>query len=496
MDKKRILLINSHVRSSSISNDSMVSRLREEPYPSVGLLYLAANLKKNNYDVFYLDIPALIKRNNLSFQDDIDSFVEKTLLKVYKDFKPDLAGVNCLFTGKFPATIFISSILKKIDNDLHVVLGGIHPTVFHKEILERFDCVDFIIIGEGEESFLQLLGHIFLHKTSLYEIDGISYRDGKRVIANPKTKFIHDLNSLPFPDWKMLCMEDYEIEQEKWQEYWHNPRGYKLRYRWPFLSSRSCPMSCNFCAMRLMQGTKIRFRSVENCLEEIEQLYNEYGINYFSVIDDNFTVDKRRIIELSDRIRKKGLKIYIDTPNGISLKYFDKEVLEALKAMGLLRIFLAVESGSDYMRNEVMKKSLPREKIFEIFELVRNEKDISVRAFFLIGMPQETSLTLQESYDMIKKLYVDDVAIHFATPVPGTRLYEEVIENNLLIASGQDMVYAENFHQATDVPWIKPYNLNVEELIEFRKKVRELINQRYKDLGVEKKFPIHHLLKL
>ncbi len=474
----------------------MVNKYREEPYPSVGLLYLASSLKKNNYKVFYLDIPAILKRYDISFQNDLDGFVEQIVTKAYNDFKPDLAGVSCLFSGKFPATIFICSVLKKLNKSLPVVLGGIHPTVFHEKILNRFNCVDFIIIGEGEESFVLLLNALFFNNISLSKIDGISYRNGRKVMVNPKSNFIHNLDSLPFPAWDILRMEDYEIEPETWQKYWHNPKRYKLKYRWPLLSSRSCPQQCNFCAVHLLQGKKMRFRTVNNCLEEIEWLYNEYGINYFSIIDDNFTLDKRRIINLADNIRKKNLKIYIDTPNGIALKYFDKEILDALKSMGLLRIFFAIENASDFIRNKIIGKNLSREKIFEASELMRNEKDIFVRAFFIIGLPQETSSTLDESYNMISQLYIDNVSVHFATPVPGTRLYEETIKNKILLNKQQDMIFAENFHQASDIPWIKPYNLEIKELIQFRKKVENLFAQRYFSLNTSRKFPIHHLLQL
>ena len=494
MSGKRILLINSYVTASGITNDAMVSGLREEPYPSSGLLYLASVLRENDYGVFYLDMPALLKRHGVSFEDDIDGFVEQLVTDVYSTFKPDLAGINCLFSGRFPGTIRLGSLLKKIDSALPVVVGGIHPTVFPKRILDRFDCVDFVVIGEGEETFKQLLDSLFFHAISLSDIDGICYRDGGSVKLNPKTRFIADLDSLPFPAWDLLNLQDYEIEEEKWRKHWHNPRGYKLKYRWPLLTSRSCPLACTFCAMHLLHGKKIRFRSAENCVREMEWLYNEYGINYFSIIDDNCTMDKRRLMAMSAEVAKKNLKIYIDTPNGVSIRYFDRDVLDALKAMGLLRLFLAVESGSDFMRNEVMGKHLDREKIFEAFDLLRNEKDIFVRAFFLVGMPQETSSSLEDTYDMIVKLPLDDISIHFATPLPGTKLHDEVMRDGLWVTEEPDVLWAENFHQASDIPWIKPPNLSVDELIEFRKKAKGVIADRYEKLNVDRKYPIHHLL--
>lgn len=498
MNSKKILLITSHVKNKGVTS-AMVGDYWEEPYPSVGLLYLAATLRKNNYDVFYLDIPAIIKQDlrkktDQLIESDIDGLVEQIVVETYNDYKPDLVGINCLFSGKFTGTVFISSILKKTNKSLPIVIGGMHPTVFHKEILERIDCVDFVIIGEGEQSFTQLLDCLFFNKNSLSEVDGLCYRSGNKVIVNPKKELISNLDSLPIPAWDLLDIKNYEIEQEKWEQFWHNPLDLKLRYRWPIYTSRGCPMNCNFCAMHLIHGRKIRLRSADNCSEEMEYLYNEYGINYFSIIDDNFTFNRRRVMELANNIVKKNMKIYIDTPNGISMNHFCKERLEALKAMGLLRIFFAIESGSDYIRNEIIGKRLSKEKIFEISELMRNEKDIFIRVFFIAGMPQETIETLEETYNMIKALYIDDVSIHYAIPIPGIRLYDEVIREKLLTIPEQDILFAENYQQSTDVPFIRPYNLQIEELITFKKRVEALFAQRYENLKISRKYPIHHLL--
>lgn len=500
MGNKKILLINSFVYGKSTIS-KMIGNYFEEPYPSIGLLYLASTLKQNNYDVLYLDIPALIKQERKKEVSDvhtidyhIDSLVERIIIDTYNDFKPDVAGINCLFSGKFSGTIYISSILKKKCKSLPIVIGGIHPTVFHQEILEKLNSVDFVIIGEGELSITQLLDNIFFKKGSLSEIDGLCYRDGNKVIVNPKKNYVNNLDTLPIPAWELLDFKNYEIEQEKWELFWHNPLGYNLRYRWPLLTSRSCPMDCNFCAMKLVMGNKIRFRSSNNVFEEMKFLYNKYDINYFSIIDDNFTLKKSRVIELSEKIKKANLKIYIDTPNGVSMKFFDEEILKALKTMGLLRIYFAIESGSDYIRNEVMGKKLSKEQIYYVSDLMRNEKDIFIRAFFIIGLPQETKETLKETYDLIKSIYIDDVSIHYAIPFPGTRLYNEVMGNNLLTIPEKDILFADNYQLSSDVPFIKPYNLEIEELIAFKKKVEKLFNLRYKRLKILRKFPIHHLL--
>lgn len=499
MNKKRILLVNSYVRNKEVES-KMLSGSFEEPYPSVGILSLSSNLKKNGYDVLYLDIPAIIKQkimgqNGQFGETHVDDLIEKIIAEAYKDFKPDLAALSCLFSGKFSGTIFGASIIKKMSSTLPVVIGGIHPTIFHKEIIERIDTVDFVVIGEGEKSFVDLLNSYFFSKVPFSEIDGLCYRDNGKVIVNPKINFINDLDNYPMPDYDVLDMSLYEIEPDKWEDFWHNPLELNLRYRWPLLTSRSCPMKCNFCAMNLVHGPKIRFRSARKVFEEIEYLYEEFGINYFSIIDDNFTLDKNRVIELAEHITNKNMKIYIDTPNGISMKFFDKEILEALKAMGLLRAYFAIESGSDFIRNEIMGKNLSNEKIYEVSEMMKNEQDIFLRAFFIVGLPQETTDTLEETWKMINNLYLDDVAISFAVPFPGTRLYDEVKKEKLLVIPEKDVLFAENYQLASDTPFIRPHNLGIKELISFKAKVNALYSQRYKNLNMDRKYPIHHLLQ-
>jgi anaerobic magnesium-protoporphyrin IX monomethyl ester cyclase len=499
VNQKKVLLINSHVRSLGVSS-RMVGNQYEEPYPSVGLLYLASTLKRAGYEVRYLDLPVHIKRaatrDPARFDGEAaEALVERLIADEVAAFRPDLAGINTLFSGKFPATVRISELLKGLSPSLPVAVGGYHPTVFHREILERIPTIDFVCIGEGEESFLAVLDRHFSGRP-LSDVDGFSFRDGPAVRVNPKTTFIADLDRLPMPAWDLLDLADYEIEPDKWERFWHNPRGLALKYRWPILTSRSCPWKCNFCGMHLVHGRNIRFRSAQNVYAEMKALYDGHGVNYFALIDDNFTASKKRVLELADLVVKGGLRIYIDTPNGISMNHFDRDILEAMKAMGLLRIYFAIESGSEYIRNTVIGKKLPTRRIREISDLMRGEKDIMVRAFFIAGMPQETAETLEESYQLMKSIAIDEASVHFATPIPGTRLYEEAHRDKLFLMPETDILFAENYQQASDEPLIKPPALSVEELKEFRRRVAALFAGRYAALGTERRFPIHHLVDL
>ncbi len=274
----RILLINSHVWSNDC-NSAMVGALGEEPYPPIGLLSIAAYLRTRRYDVALLDIPAVLKQKRRDAEAEkktmlvvSDAVVEEMVAGRVRDFQPDVVGISCLFSGKFRGTVFISEVVKKVAPMCPVVIGGLHPTIFPGEVLERLSSVDFVIIGEGEESFGDLLSSIFKNRIPLSDVDGLSYRDSGGVHITAKTRYIQELDSLPLPAWEMIDFDDYAIDDETWKIFWENPREYPLRYRMPLLTSRSCPMQCRFCAMHLVHGKKIRFRSVAHCLKEIEWL--------------------------------------------------------------------------------------------------------------------------------------------------------------------------------------------------------------------------------
>jgi radical SAM superfamily enzyme YgiQ (UPF0313 family) len=222
-------------------------------------------------------------------------------------------------------------------------------------------------------------------------------------------------------------------------------------------------------------------------------LYNDHGVNYFSIIDDNFTLKKERILRLADAIVKERVQIYLDSPSGVSMRCFDKDILEALKAMGMTRLFFAIESGSDYMREQIMGKRLSRQKIYECSDLVKNERDILVRAFFVIGMPQETEETLEASYEMMQEIHIDDASIHIAVPFPGTPLYEEVRANNLFLIPEHDAFVSDEYQQSSDRVFIRPYNLRPERLLEFKKDAENIFRERREKYGIKINRSIKHL---
>lgn len=443
---------------------------REYYLPS-GLLYLGAVLQDNEEDVKLLDLKTFQGKG----KEPPARFFESKLVEVIQNFKPDLIGIGSLFSGNFPDVLNLSKKAKQEAEDIPIVIGGIHPTLYPREILEKCPSIDYIVLAEGEDSIIQLVNSI-KEKKGMKEIDGLAFRDKGDIIINPKTKFIHDINTIPFPAYELVNIKDYYTDTSKW----HNPKQLSINTSIPIITSRSCPNRCTFCSMYEVMGPVWRARSSKNVVDEIEYLYNKYNHRHFSFMDDNFTFNKKRTMEICNEIIKRDLNIQFETPNGISIKTLDKEVLDTMVSAGFIRTYLAIESGSDYIRNTIMKKNLSKEKIYEINNLVKNYSQLQVNAYFIIGMPEETKETLEETLDMIKIINANKTLIMNIVPFPGTKVFEEALRDNLFVD-----IDIKNLYRATDFYFtnydrffIKPYNLTIDELKSFRQRCDNMLEER------------------
>ena len=226
-------------------------------------------------------------------------------------------------------------------------------------------------------------------------------------------------------------------------------------------------------------------------VNEIELMYHRSGQTHFSFMDDNFTFNKERTLTICHEIVKRGLNIQFETPNGLSMKTLDKEVLDALVEAGLVRVSLAIESGSELIRNRVMGKNLSQEKIYEVIKLTKSHAQLYVKAFFIIGMPEETVHTLEQTYEMIQSINVDRVYIQNILPFPGTSLFKQAVRDGLLVDVDVKRLYEDDGMYITNWKrfFIKPYQLDIEQLQQFRVRCEALISQqsqsRHRKIAVE-----------
>jgi anaerobic magnesium-protoporphyrin IX monomethyl ester cyclase len=441
-------------------------------YIPSSLLYLGATLQQTGEEVKILDLNVF---KPWEAEPDNQELLSETILAdQVADFKPALVGIGCLFSGHIPMVLRFAEMLKARFPAVRIVIGGIHPTLYAREILEHCAAIDWVVIGEGEQALAQLVRGLKAEQEDYDQIDGFAYRRRGQVCVNPKTTFCAELDGIPFPALELIRLEDYYLDTS----HWHNPRRLPIHVSMPIISSRACPMSCSFCSMFSVMGRKWRARSARNVVDEMERSYQTYGSRHFSFFDDQLTLNKTRIIELANEIVRRNLYLQIESQNGVMVKSLDKEVLDALTTAGLVRMALAIESGSDYIRNEVMGKKLPREKIYEVAQLTKAYPQLYVKAFFIMGMPEDTQATLTDTYNMIREIEVDQPQVFNLLPFPGTRVFDQALRDRLLVDDLDEANlwrFDGFFGSGNKRFFIKPYQLTVEELGEWRSQLDNLI---------------------
>ena len=186
-----------------------ISRLiaNKDFYLPSSLLYLASSLQKSGVEVKILDLN--IFRPWQENPDHSEKSVESIIMDCISDFQPSLIGITCLFSGHFPSLLHFSRMVKEQYNT-PIVIGGIHPSIYPREILTNCPSIDWVVIGEGEKTIVQLADAVKnSNHGSFDQMDGFAYRQNDKVIVNPKTSFISDLDSLPFPAYDIINIEDY-----------------------------------------------------------------------------------------------------------------------------------------------------------------------------------------------------------------------------------------------------------------------------------------------
>ncbi len=470
--ENRVLLLNPPTdRTQFVGSDN---------YFPLGLIMLATVLRENEGVAEVIDI------NNDFFHRDLSDelFVQhmnEVVLPYIEEFKPDIVGIGGTFSGAFKYTKIIGRMVKNKFPDMPTIVGGNHASTFKGMVLERFRYIDYVMIGEGEYTFPELLYSIVHNDGKGIElIDGLCYRKGghqgtpydvslqddhtpaTEIITQEKKFYINNLDELPRPDFDVVGVDKYYMDTSNW----YNPLNIEVGQPFPIISSRSCPMRCTFCNMWHVHGPKIRYRSADDVVDEIEYLYHTYNARYFQFMDDNFTFDKKRVIRMMTEIKRRGLKISYDTPNGIAINRLDKDVIKAMVEGGLIRISIAIESGSQKIR-ELMMKGLKQHKIYEAANELAKYPHVFVKAFFIVGMPEETEETLEETRDMIKTLPIDKFSINYATPFPGTALFNQCKAKGMLRYEVEDYVEIDGHQLRSDRPHFKPYELTEQQLMDF-----------------------------
>lgn len=369
--------------------------------PPLGIAYMAGVLQENHIDVEILDASA----EDMDFKD-----VEKELLKR----KPDLVALTAL-TPTIGRALETAQVVKETLPDSIVVMGGYHPTFNFIETLED-ENVDIVIRGEGEYIMLNLV-QALENQSSLHDVKGIVFEDknSKEIVVNPEAPLIQDLDELPFPALNLLPMKKYRLLDMD-------------THMTTMITTRGCPMQCSFCSSAAMHGKKIRERSVENIVDEIEYLKTNHDIDTIAFMDDTFTLKKRKVMAICDEILKRNIEIMWGCTSRVDT--LDEKLLKKMKEAGCITIFIGVESA-DQQQLDNMCKNTTIAKIENAFKIAHKLK-IRTIASVALGMPGDTKEIMNKTVKFVHKLKPNYAIYSLATPYPGTRFYKEAFEKNLI----------------------------------------------------------------
>ena len=393
--------------------------------PPLGLLYLAA-LLRNDYEVKVLD--AAIERpdniENLDAGFVYSGLSYKDIRKRIEEFAPDVVGVSCLFSPEWPVVNNIVSLTKEINKNIYTVVGGNHPTFTAEDCLQNKD-IDFIVMGEGEYTFRELLETLGDNKTACLEkIKGIAYKNGVGLKVSPERQVIENLDEIPFPARDMTPMSKYTTMNSFQGQFSSKKKNIAT-----MITSRGCPHECIFCNSK-KYWVRYRARSHENVLDEIELLLNSYNVGEIQFLDDNITLNRNRAERIFKGIIDRRLNFRWCLPQGVELNTLDEKMIALMAESGCYEVCLPFESGNQEVVTNIIKKPLNLEKASRLVKYF-NKYGISTQGSFIMGLPGETVDNMEDTYRLAKRLNLVNSAFSVANVLPGTELEQIVIERNL-----------------------------------------------------------------
>jgi radical SAM superfamily enzyme YgiQ (UPF0313 family) len=366
----------------------------------LGLMYIASALRSRfSHEIKILDMK-------------VNYMTEEDALREIKSFAPDIIGVRVLTVEAAIVHELVEGI-KESHPHCKVILGGPHISGSYRKVLYDSN-VDFVVIGEGEETMCELIAEIEKGNDSP-KTPGIGYLKNNEVVLTSPRNPILDLDSIPFPAWDLIDMESY-FKLPSWN--FHISRNMAI------FTSRGCPFKCAYC--HNIFGKKPRLRSPENVLREIEILYNLYGIKELKIIDDIFNIHRPRAMKICDLIVENGFDLEICFPNGLRGDIMDTALLKKLKQAGTYQITYAIETASPRLQ-KLINKNINLPKLKKVIEDTA-EMGIFTKGFFMMGFPSETreEILTTAQYAISSRLHWMNMFI--VNPYLGTKLADMAVK--------------------------------------------------------------------
>lgn len=389
-----------------------ISLMKNDVLQPLNLAYSASLLEKNGFDVNIIDASAM------------GYDYEKTLKEIKKE-NPRLIILNISGVSNDLDLDFSTRIKEFVESK--VAVTGPHLTLMPETALKRNN-IDFVILGEIEYTVLELSKNLDGFK----KINGIAYKKEDKIIRTPNRPFITNLDELPFPAFHLLPMEKY---------------CYSILEKRPFttiLTGRGCPHQCIYCPYPLGYGNFWRGRSVENVLEEMRLLKEEFKIKSLLFRDQVPTFDMKRAEKLYDSMIKE--KFDFEWRCETRIDKVSKILMEKMKKSGCVGVHFGIESGDPVILKKIGKDCNINLNLIKKHFKEAKEIGLSTVAYFLIGLPGETKESIEKTFKLAEELKADDTWFNVPAPYPGTKLHEIAKKENWILTedwsrySGREVV--------------------------------------------------------
>ena len=367
--------------------------------PPLGLGYLAGTLKKNGYRAEIMDL---------------DIVSEDQLIESIARLNPGLIGITGMSVDYAEMGQLIL-LFRKVNPKSKIVLGGNHVSAMPGEVFNKLN-PDFIVIGEGEITLLELTRRMDQGNALNYEdIHGLCFKKNGSMIMTPEREFVQDLDELEI-DWEALNILKYP----------RRPHNFIYK-KWPFTSyitSRGCPNDCIYCTSPKFWRRKIRFHSAKRIADDMEFLMKHYNIKEFRFADDNITVSSKHVHAICDEVIHRQLNIHWSCPNGIHYDTLDENLIYKMRKSGFYFCGIGIEFGNK-KSHDFVKRKVNYDKLAEVIRTLKMNKIITL-GFFIIGLPVETEKDLLKTFEVSRDIGVDLAVYSVFAPLPGSEMYESI----------------------------------------------------------------------
>ncbi|MFN7975561.1 MAG: radical SAM protein [Acidobacteriota bacterium] len=400
-------------------------------YNSIGLGSLAAVALEVGHDVKVVDCEAM----GYNYED---------LAREISAFNPGLVGLQT-FCTTIDRCHKCARVVKTVNPGTPVVFGGVQASLFPQDALKTPE-VDFVIEGEGEIAFLNLMRYVE-GKVPRSQVLSLHYKEGSgsdlSFGRNPLQGLIEDLDTLPYPARQLFPIDRYHSAAQL--------RGRKTLH---LMSSRGCPYRCSYCTSHMTFGKTHRWMSDEKVIGEIEHLMKDFGVDGLQFYDETFTMNRPRVMKLMDSMMRRGIKVPWTCFTRVNL--VDKELLDKMAEAGCYQIFYGIESGVQRLL-DLIKKDHTLDQARNAVRITRQAGIESVAAFMLT-LPTETAAETEATINFGLEIDPDYVYWLTMTPYPGTPLYETALEGGTIINDDwqhytvfNDIVYVPTGRDADEI---------------------------------------------